>query len=98
MRGVTHRTHLLWIVNLRPAGRGSAESPRAVCSGLHHGCVGDGVAKGSLPVADPREVERRLWAAFARGVLVDLRTGDRRRMIPLTRIAGMSHAGCGLRL
>jgi hypothetical protein len=38
--------------------------------------MGDGVAEGGLPVADPREAERRLWAAFGRGVLVDLRVGD----------------------
>ena len=38
--------------------------------------MGDGVAESGLPVADPREAERRLWAAFGRGVLVDLRVGD----------------------
>ena len=38
--------------------------------------MGDGVAEDGLPVANPREAERRLWAAFGRGVLVDLRVGD----------------------
>ena len=38
--------------------------------------MGDGVAEGGLPVADPREAECRLWAAFGRGLLVDLRVGD----------------------
>lgn len=27
-------------------------------------------------MADPREAERRLWEAFGRGILVDLRSGD----------------------
>ena len=38
--------------------------------------MGDGVAEGGLPVADPREAECRLWAAFGRGLLVDLCVGD----------------------
>ena len=38
--------------------------------------MGDVVAEGGLPVADPREAECRLWAAFGRGILVDLRVGD----------------------
>ena len=37
--------------------------------------MGDGATGNDLPVADPREAERRLWQAFGRGVLVDLRAG-----------------------
>jgi hypothetical protein len=35
-----------------------------------------GAAGSGLPVDDLRGAERRLWEAFGRGVLVDLRTGD----------------------
>ncbi len=37
--------------------------------------MSDGVTS-ALPVADPRDAERRLWEAFWHGVLVDLRSGD----------------------
>jgi hypothetical protein len=36
----------------------------------------DGMTGSGLPVADPREAELRLWEAFRRGVLVDLRSGE----------------------
>ena len=35
-----------------------------------------------LPVQDPTDAERRLWSAFPRGQVVDLRTGDAVWTIP----------------
>lgn len=43
---------------------------------MHYRCMCDGVADGDMPVANPRLAERRLWAAFGRGELVDLRADD----------------------
>jgi hypothetical protein len=38
--------------------------------------MSDCVAEDGMPVANPGEAERRLWAAAGRGLLVDLRVGD----------------------
>ena len=48
-------------------------------------------------MTDPRGVERRLWEAFRRGVLVDLRVGDPEMDDP-ARGDPCSRAVCGLRL
>lgn len=47
----------------------------AACVGII-GCVSHGVGDASCSVADPSQTERRVWSAFGRGELVDLRSGD----------------------
>src|ERR1700722_6605419 len=38
--------------------------------------MSEGAPSTGLPVTNPREAELRLWAAYGRGLLVDLRAGD----------------------
>ena len=55
------------------------------------------VPAAELPVANPTESERQVWAAFARGEQVDLRAQDAEADDPRGLKPGMPHAGCGLR-
>ena len=55
------------------------------------------VLAAGLPVADPTESERRVWAAFARASWWTCGPGTRKQTIPAGLKPGTPHAGCGLR-